>query len=127
MTDTALPDFDEPQLARAVERLSQADIDRLPFGAIRLDAEGRVTFYSAAERRLSGYRDVTLGRAFFAEIAPCMDHPDFRGRIESDHRAGRLDLEFGWIGDFSDQHRELRVRVQSATDGGIWVFMRRDT
>ena len=40
--------------------------------------------------------------------------------------SGTLDLEFSHIGDFEDRERELTVRVQSAFDGGYWVFMRRD-
>jgi photoactive yellow protein len=127
MSAGALPDFDEPQLAQAVERLTEEQIDRLPFGAIRLDADGAVAFYSAAERRLSGFGDrPRLGLNFFAEIAPCMDTPAYRGRIERALGAGKLDLEFTHIGDFSDRERELTVRVQSAPAGGYWIFMRRD-
>lgn len=125
--EDGLPDYHEPQLARAVEGLSREQIDRLPFGAIRLDPEGTVTFYSEAERRLSGFGDRDrLGRPFFSEIAPCMDTPGYRGRIERALAAGRLDLEFTHVGDFSDRDRELTVRVQSAGDGGLWIFMRRE-
>lgn len=122
-----LPGFDEPDLAAAVERLPPEAVDALPFGAIRLDAEGVVRFYSAAEARLSGSgARPRLGRAFFGEVAPCMDKAEFRGRIERAHREGRLDLEFGWVGDFDDRARELRVRVQSAGDGGVWLFLQRE-
>lgn len=122
-----LPAFDDPALAARVEALPAEAIDRLPFGAIRLDADGVVTFYSAAERRLSGSGDLArLGGRFFAEIAPCMDNDGYRGRIEAARAAGRLDLEFTHIGDFDDRERELTVRVQSATGGGVWIFMRRE-
>ena len=33
---------------------------------------------------------------------------------------------FGWIGDFSDCSRELRVRIQPASDGGCWIFIQRE-
>ncbi len=55
MVDQERPGFDTPRLAEAVERLAPEQVDALPFGAIRLDAGGVVTFYSAAERRLSGF------------------------------------------------------------------------
>lgn len=122
-----VPAFDHPQLARAIEALPDEVVDTLPFGAIRLDEEGRVLFYSEAERRLSGYgaRPVA-NHNFFAGIAPCMDNPRFRGRIEAARQSGKLDLEFTHIGDFEDRDRELTVRIQSASDGGYWIFMRRE-
>jgi photoactive yellow protein len=127
MSSPPLPDFDEPRLAEAVERLPPEAIDRLPFGAIRLDASGVVRFYSKAEARLSGYgARKALGLHFFTQMAPCMDNPQFRGRIERALAAGTLDIEFNWYGDFSDPDRELRVRIQSATDGGAWIFMQRE-
>jgi photoactive yellow protein len=123
--DDALPDFDEPQLAEALERLAPADLDALPYGAIRLDPQGCVVSYNATERRLSGYAKDVFGRSFFTEIAPCMDNPGFRGRIERAQAAGRLDVAFGHIGDFDDTLKELHVRVQSATGGGCWIFLKR--
>lgn len=120
------PDFDEPRLAQAVEQLPPEQVDALPFGAIRLDAEGRVVSYSAAERQLSGYAKEVSGRSFFTDIAPCMNNSSFRGRIEKAEAAGRLDIAFGYVGDFDDTTKELHVRAQSATGGGCWIFMKRE-
>jgi photoactive yellow protein len=118
--------YDAPHLAKAVEELPPGAIDALPFGAIRLNAQGVVTFYSEGERRLAGFaRQAPLGDDFFASIAPCMDNPEYRGRIEQALAAGHLDLRFYHTGDFSDRTRELEVRVQPATGGGYWIFMRR--
>ena len=121
-----LPDFDTPKLADAVEALSLADIDRLPFGVIGLDPQGAVRVYSATEARLSGYGNrPVIGRTFFTEIAPCMDNGHFRGLIEKARKQGTLDIRFTFIGDFSDRSRELTVRVQAAKDGGTWIFHHR--
>ncbi|MET4666011.1 hypothetical protein [Sphingomonas sp. PvP056] len=126
-TDPGVPDFDTPALARAVEALPTAVVDALPFGAIRLNADGTVAFYSAAERRLSGSGSHDrIGLDFFGKVAPCMDNPDFRGRVERASAAGTLDLEFTHIGDFEDRDRELNIRVQPASTGGYWIFLRRE-
>lgn len=122
-----LPDFDEPDLAMAIEALPSETVDTLPYGAIRLNDDGKVEFYSAAERRLSGSGNHDrLGLDFFSKIAPCMDNPHFRGRVERARESGTLDLEFSHVGDFEDRDRELTVRIQSASAGGYWIFMRRD-
>ncbi|MDO9710866.1 hypothetical protein, partial [Paracraurococcus lichenis] len=63
---------------------------------------------------------------FFTRVAPCMDHPGFRGRIERALEGGTLDVEFGWTGDFGDAGRSLRIRAQSATGGGLWLFLLRE-
>ena len=92
--------------------LSLATLDRLPFGAVRLDAAGRVERFNATEAAQSGYGSrPTLGLDFFTGIAPCMNQPDFRGRLESGLASGRLNLRFGWTGDFSDANRALDIRV----------------
>nr|WP_294520692.1 PAS domain-containing protein [uncultured Rhodopila sp.] len=122
----SVPDFDEPQLAKAVERLTPEEVHALPYGAVRLDAEGTVTFYSDAERRLSGYRKDVVGRTFFTEIAPCMNNPGFKGRIDKALAAGKLDIAFGFTGDMPTAAMDLDVRVQSATGGGCWIFLRRE-
>jgi photoactive yellow protein len=127
MTGT-LPGFDHDDLAAAIERLPAEALDSLPFGAIRLNPDGEVVVFSGAEKRLSGYGDrPTLGRHFFTQIAPCMGTQRFRGRIERALAAGEADIEFGWVGDFGDAGRQLRVRVQPASGGGCWIFMQRET
>lgn len=118
-------DFDAPDLAARIEELSQYDLDRLPFGVILIDSEGIVQFYSETEARESGYGELPLGQNLF-DISRCMAGDDFRGRIERAREQGRVDIEFGWVGDFADPNRDLRVRVQSARAGGYWIFVERD-
>jgi photoactive yellow protein len=124
--DAPTPDFDEPELAKAVERLSPKDVHALPYGAVRLDAQGTVIFYSDTERRLSGYRKEVLGHTFFTEIAPCMNNAGFKGRIDRALTAGKLDIKFGYTGDLPSGTVDLDVRVQSAIGGGCWIFLRRE-
>jgi len=118
-------DFATGRLAEAVERMRPEQVDALQFGAIRLDAAGKVTYYSEVERRQSGYRMEAIGRTFFTEMAPCMDNPHFRDRIEQALARGKLDIAFDYIADLPSGARgmEVRVRVESAGDGGCWIFM----
>jgi len=118
-------DFDAPDLAVRIERLSQHELDNLPFGVILLDREGTVLFYSATEARLSGYGENPLGQNLF-KISSCMGSDDFRGRLTRAMEAGPVNLEMGWPSDFGDPTRELRIRVQSSRNGGVWLFIERD-
>lgn len=78
------PTFETPKLAQAVENLSSAEIDQLPFGAIKLDRSGAITFISQRERELSGRGDrPVIGLDFFTTIAPGMDNPRFKARIDA--------------------------------------------
>ncbi len=122
---TATIDFDAPDLAGAIERLSQHDLDRLPFGVILIERDGTVLFYSETEMRQSGYPGRPLGQNLF-EMAHTFGNDAFRGRIRQAEEAGPVDLEFAWPGDFNDRSRELRIRVQSARRGGFWLFIERD-
>src|SRR6185437_11845292 len=96
------PDFSVPRLAEAVERLSAEQVDALPFGAVLLDPTGAVVRYSNTERRQSGFPHAVEGRLFFTDIAPCMNTPSLKGRIDRAMAAGLLDIEFEHIGDFTD-------------------------
>lgn len=122
----SLPDFDTPDLASAVERMSPDALDSLPYGVIRLDSHGTVKSYSRREAALSGFDPVrALGMDFFKDVAPCMDNPALRGRIVAAMASGKFDAEFSHVGDLSDEDRELCIRAQSASDGGVWLFLKR--
>ncbi|ABE40562.1 hypothetical protein RPD_3338 [Rhodopseudomonas palustris BisB5] len=120
-------DFHDSDLARTIEQLAPEQIDALPFGVIKLDGNGIVTVFNRTEAIESGYKSrPALGLDFFLQVAPCMGQPEFRGRIEQARQLGRVDIELGWVGDFSDINRSLQVRIQSASDGSLWIFNLRD-
>jgi photoactive yellow protein len=126
--DTAAPDIDTPDLARRLSAMTPEAIDALAFGAIRLDAGGTVTFYSARERANSGLRREVVGRNFFADIAPCMQRPEVSGRIERARASGTLDVAFDFVSDLPSGERDvaLRARLLSTGDGGTWILLQRE-
>jgi photoactive yellow protein len=117
-------DFDAPDLAARIEQLDDAERDVLPFGVIRLDREGIVQFYNATEGTQSGNPNSPRGLNFYT--ASCMGTDAFRGRIERALEEEPVDLEIAWPRDYGGVNRELRIRVQSARDGGVWVCIERD-
>jgi len=123
---TSAIDFDAPDLAGNIEQLSQYDLDQLPFGVILIDGAGTVQFFSETERRETMLHNAPLGKNLF-EISRCFGSDEFRGRIRQAEEAGPVDIEIGWPCDYADPNRELRIRVQSARRGGLWLFIERDT
>jgi photoactive yellow protein len=120
--------FDQADLAEVVDEMSDAERDKLPFGAIKIDDENTVIFYSQHEANASGMGSKgQVGRNFFADVAPCLATNDYLGRIEKARQSGNVDIRMGWIGDYLDDDAELHVRIQSAPDGGLWIFNLRET
>ena len=103
-----------------------APIEQTKAVTISIDRDGTIVFYSQTEARQSGYGEIPIGRNMF-EISPCMANNDFQGRIKRAMDEGPVDLEFGWAGDFADPTRDLRLRVISSSNNGIWIFVERDS
>ena len=64
--------MDALQDLEQITRMSEEQLDALPFGAIRLDMTGKILTYNMTESKLTG-RDPkrVIGRNFFTDVAPC--------------------------------------------------------
>jgi photoactive yellow protein len=118
-------DFDPPDIARRIEGSSDSERDDPPFGVIHLDCEGTVLFYSASEVRQIGNTKPMLGENFYAHTHS-MRGDAFRGRIVRAQEEGPVDLEFAWPYDYDSVKRDLRIRVRSDREGGVWICIERD-
>ena len=67
-----------------IPTLSEAELDGLPQGIIRLDKSGKILYYSHAQAELA-HRTIatTVGLNFFTEVAPCTAVRDFQGRFNA--------------------------------------------
>jgi photoactive yellow protein len=119
-------DVPAAELAERLNQLDETAMDRLSFGVIRLDASGKVVFYSDSEAKQSGFGDShALGLAFFTQLAPCMAMPELVRKVEDAQGRGELDIIFDHVGDFADAERKLLVRMISAPERGAWVLLQR--
>jgi photoactive yellow protein len=119
-------DFDDPELAAKADRMSQSELDALPYGVLKLDAEGRIVGYNQVEADIAADTFVLrIDDNFFTDIAPCMDNAYFRGRFDEGIRQGRLKADFEFESD--DPHaQQIRVRMESSTEPHqYWVFIKR--
>ena len=68
--------------AADLSRMTEEELDSLPYGAIKLSPYGTILSYNETEGRLTGRTPKrVLGRNFFLDVAPCTDVQEFRGRF----------------------------------------------
>jgi photoactive yellow protein len=106
---------------RPVENVATLDdeaADQLPFGFIRMDAEGRIVGYNTRESALSGLpRTGVLGRNFFRTIAPCTCVEEFEGTLKTmmaSGRAQRSQIEF--LFKFKDRSTMVNIAMTCDPD-----------
>ena len=79
------------QEIQKVNGLPEEKLNELPFGAIRLDKDGKILSFNKYEADLTG-RDPNrvIGRNFFTEVAPCTNVKSFAGRYKEGVEKGDL-------------------------------------
>ncbi len=100
----------------AYKRLSENELDALPFGVIVVDGEGTIRAYNLAESRAAGIpRERVIGRNFFTEIAPCTQVRRFHGRFQAFVAQARSAVEpFEFV--FPFRSGEQRVTILFVRD-----------
>jgi len=109
-----------------ITRMSEEQLDELPFGAIRLDKSGKVLSYNMTESKLTG-RDPkrVIGRNFFTDVAPCTNVQDFAGRFREGIAKGEMHVIFPYRFDFQMAPRDVSVTLfYSKQSDTAWVFVR---
>lgn len=117
----------EPEsLLGEVGSMSPAELDLLPFGAIRLDPAGMILAYNKPEERISGRaaKDV-IGRSFFQDVAPCTRVRRFFGAFQIGVERRDLNEVFDFTFRFPAATREVRIRMiySAAPKPGVWIFV----
>jgi photoactive yellow protein len=122
-----LIEFGKSDIENAISKMNGKDIDGLAFGAIQLDAAGRILQYNAAEGAITG-RDpkAVLGKNFFTEVAPCTNTPRFRGEFDKGVKAGDLNVMIEYTFDYEMRPTKVKVHMKKALAGDTyWVFVKR--
>jgi photoactive yellow protein len=108
-----------------IGRMDPTELDELPFGAIELDADGKILTYNRKESEISGRnREKVLGRNFFTEIAPCTNVQQFAGRFREGIAAKNLNAVFPYRFDFKMEPRDVTITLfYNSVSGTAWVFV----
>lgn len=94
---------------------SDSELDALGFGVVGIDDAGKVCRYSMTESRMSGLpRERVLGKAFFREVARCMDNSLVARRFDDAAAHGEsLDISFDYVLAFRSQLTPVKLRLLS--------------
>jgi len=119
--------FDSSDIGNKLSSMSSSELDKLAFGAVELDRNGRILRYNAAEGDITG-RDPkdTIGKSFFKDVAPCTNSPEFYGRFEDGVKKGNLNTLFEYTFDYKMRPTKVKVQMkQDPNKESYWIFVKR--
>ncbi|WP_214001036.1 photoactive yellow protein [Arsukibacterium sp.] len=119
--------FGSNDIENKLAKMSKGQLDDVAFGAIQLDAQGKILMYNAAEGDITG-RDPksVVGKSFFTEVAPCTNSKEFKGRFDDGVKNGNLNTMFEYTFDYEMKPTRVKVHMKKAMVGdSYWVFVKR--
>ncbi|MGM0435011.1 MAG: photoactive yellow protein [Pseudomonadota bacterium] len=119
--------FDSDDIGNKLAEMSDRDIDKLAFGAINLDANGKILSYNKAEGEITGRKpEEVIGKNFFTEVAPCTKTDEFFGKFQEGVKSGNLSTMFEYTFDYQMKPTKVKVHMKKSLDGqSYWVFVKR--
>jgi len=102
-------------------------VERLPFGAVLIDREGKILKYNAAEGLIANRAPMDcVGKNFFNDIAPCAKGKRFHGEFLKFSKSGNINVLFDYEFDYKMKPVRVRIHMKSGADGqSCWLFVKR--
>jgi photoactive yellow protein len=119
--------FGKTDIENVLAKLNPAQINQLAFGAVEVDATGKILKYNATEGAITG-RDpkAVIGRNFFRDVAPCTNRPAFKGIFDAGVQSGNLNTIFEYVFDNKMAATKVKVHMKRALSGQTyWIFVKR--
>ena len=119
--------FGKDDIDNKLTKMSAQQIDQLAFGAIQLDAQGKILRYNEAEAQITG-RDAgaVIGSNFFRDVAPCTNTAKFKGVFDAGVRTDVLNTMFEYVFDYKMNPTKVKIHMKKAiSDGTFWIFVKR--
>jgi photoactive yellow protein len=119
--------FGKDDIQNVLAGMGAGEIDKLAFGAVQLDAGGKILQYNIVEGAITG-RDpkAMIGRNFFTDVAPCTNTRAFKGAFDDGVKSGSLNTMFEYVFDYNMKPTKVKVHMKRAVIGGaFWVFVKR--
>lgn len=111
-------------LAPFLDRLSDEELDAIPYGVVQLNAGGIVLSYNRAQA--SNLGDVTrpIGRNFFLEVCPSVNVPELWNRFRQAVTDEHFDDTFHYTFACGPAPRRVQLRMYySGRTKSVWLFV----
>lgn len=119
--------FGKTDVANVLAKMNDTQLNKLAFGAIELDAAGKILKYNEVEGAITG-RDpkAVIGKSFFTEVAPCTNRPEFKGVFDTGVRNKNLNTMFEYVFDHQMKPTKVKIHMKQSISGDTyWVFVKR--
>jgi photoactive yellow protein len=119
--------FGKTDIENVLAKMNDTQLNQLAFGAVEVDATGKILKYNAAEGAITG-RDpkAVIGKNFFKEVAPCTNRPEFKGVFDAGVKQGKFSSLFEYVFDNKMNATKVQVHMKSAISGtSFWIFVKR--
>ena len=119
--------FGKSDVENVLAKMDDAQLNKLAFGAVEIDASGRILKYNAVEGTITG-RDpkAVVGKNFFTEVAPCTNRPEFKGVFDAGVRGKNLNTLFEYVFDHQMKPTKVKIHMKQGIGGGsFWIFVKR--
>ncbi len=119
--------FGSDEIENRLAKMSDRDVDGLAFGAIKLDKNGNILLYNAAEGQITGRKpEEVIGKNFFDQVAPCTKSPKFFGAFKKGVERGDLNAMFEYEFDYKMNPVKVKVHMKKdLNDDFYWIFVKR--
>ena len=107
--------------------ISREDADRLEYGAVKVDANGKVLMYNRYESELAGVNPaVAEGKNFFIDIAPCTNNRLFLGKFKDGVASKKLDVSFNYTFTYKMKPTSVEIHLlHQASDQSNWILVKK--
>ena len=119
--------FGKNDIENSLSKMNDAQLNQLTFGAIEIDAAGKILKYNATEGAITG-RDpkAAVGKNFFREVAPCTNRAQFKGVFDEGVKKGDLNTLFEYVFDHQMKPTKVKIHMKKAILGdSYWIFVKR--
>lgn len=103
-----LIEFSDATIFNWLENQTENSFNEVPFGVVKMNHKGEVTFYNKHESEITGVEpSTTIGKVFFTQVAPCTNN----FMVAEKYKQDELDEELDYLFTYVTTPTKVRLRL----------------